>query len=220
MEYMQRWVQGLGSHQHETLRRLTRQAVREHKNTRLPGQGGPPTDEFNYAQNAGHQAQNDLQGYLNQVPGVSSATSFIGKLNSPGKPSGGSSFPSMGQAQSFLNQFNQFSGPKRDMTPPASEYPGQGYGPGSHTSWEQPNPEPSYAPPPGPPPFPGSTPHDGYTPSYGGSAGFPQPSYEDQYEAGGFAPPPGPPPGFPNPGSYAPPPGPPPGQGYNYDGRW
>ncbi|KAK7678437.1 hypothetical protein QCA50_018497 [Cerrena zonata] len=219
MEYMQKWVQGLGSQQHDTLRRLTKEAVREHKNTRLPGQGGPPANEYNYAENAGHQAQHDLQGYLSQVPVVSNASSFLGKLSpgSGGKPSGGSSFPGMGQAQSLLNQFNQFSGPRRDVSPSAAGYPGERYETERRRSWEQPQAEASYLPPPGPPSsFPGATPHDGYAPSYGAPAGFPEPAnYGD-----GYAPPPGPPPGFPDPGSYAPPPGPPPGQGYNYDRRW
>ncbi|CAL1699350.1 unnamed protein product [Somion occarium] len=215
IDYMQQWIQSLGAQQHETLRRLTKSSVREHKNVRLAGHGGNQSSEYGYAQNAGQQAQTDLQGYLSQVPLVSNATSFLGKLNpgSGGKPSGGGAFSGMAQAQSLLGQFTGGQGGRREGPSSSSAYPGEGYGPGSH--------DVSYNPPSGPPPsFPGPVAHEGYSPSYAPpSAGFPEPNY-----GSGYAPPPGAPPGFPDPGSYQPPPGPPPGQGYGYndynDRRW
>ncbi|THH05855.1 hypothetical protein EW146_g9788, partial [Bondarzewia mesenterica] len=62
--YMQTFVQSLGSKQHEILRRLTKPAVRNHENTRAAGAGGPPASQGSYAENAGHQMQGNLQGYL------------------------------------------------------------------------------------------------------------------------------------------------------------
>lgn len=103
MEYMSTWLQSLGNNRQEVLRRLTKQAVRNHENIRLAGQGGSAPAQGGYAQNAGVEAQHNLQGYLNQVPGMSSASAMLSKINSPGGSGGG--FPSMGQAQSMLGKF-------------------------------------------------------------------------------------------------------------------
>ncbi|KAI0082745.1 Het-C-domain-containing protein [Panus rudis PR-1116 ss-1] len=234
MEYMAKWVRDLGPQQQEVLNRLTKDAVREHKNIRLGGQGGSASNEYSYATNAGHQAQQNLQGYLSQVPVVGSAASFLGKLDNA-RPGGSSSsshgpFSGFGQAQNVLSQFTGggFNGPRRDVaqapsgrppTPPRPEspryntgFPGAGYGPGSHHgggghhkhSSSGGGPS-SYAPPQGPPPsFPGAPSHEGYHPSYGSESGYGQ----GNYGGGGGA-------GFPeptySPGGYAPPPGGPPG---------
>lgn len=84
MTYMQKWVQGLGNRQREVLDRLTKDAVRNHRNIRLAGEGGASSAEGSFAQNAGHQAQHDIQGYVSQIPVVGSAANFLGGLSSPG----------------------------------------------------------------------------------------------------------------------------------------
>ncbi|KAI0792398.1 heterokaryon incompatibility protein Het-C-domain-containing protein [Abortiporus biennis] len=239
MEYMGKWIHGLGSKQHEVLRRLTKDSVRNHQNIRLAGEGGSASsNEYSFAENAGHQAQNDLQGYLSQVPIVGSATGFLGKLDS-GTGQG------MPQAQSLINQFTpggggkhggrRDEGPRRSISP--GGYPGEGYGPGVSgesssyfsntpppTSFPRPDSS-SYPSPPGAPPsapsfpspggFGGPPPpsHEGYHPSYEQPSPFPQPSYGGGgYGGDGYAPPPGPPPpgppGFPRPDADSYPPPP------------
>ncbi|GJE94562.1 Het-C domain-containing protein [Phanerochaete sordida] len=93
--YMQKWVQALGNKQNEILNRLTKESVRNHQNIRLSGQGGPSHAQGTYAQNAGVQAQHNLQGYVSQVPVVGTAANFVSHLGSSspqpgaGKPPGG-----------------------------------------------------------------------------------------------------------------------------------
>lgn len=88
MSYMQKWAQGLGHRQNEVLGRLTKDAVRNHKNIRLAGEGGTSAAEGTFAANAAHQTQHDVQGYVSQIPIVGSAANFIGNMSSPGGQSG------------------------------------------------------------------------------------------------------------------------------------
>ncbi|KAI0819917.1 Het-C-domain-containing protein [Trametes gibbosa] len=128
LQYMHRWVQELAGQQHEVLRRLTKQAVRNHENIRLAASGGGGSSSSSggapqgYTHNAGVQAQHQLGGYINQVPGMAQAQSLMGKLS--GSAAGGppSNTP-FGQATSFLNQFTGGQGGRRET----------GYEGGSHT---------------------------------------------------------------------------------------
>ncbi|EKM58089.1 uncharacterized protein PHACADRAFT_171323 [Phanerochaete carnosa HHB-10118-sp] len=98
--YMQKWVQGLGNRQNEVLNRLSKESVRNHQNIRLAGQGGPAPAQGTYAQNAGVQAQHEVQGYVSQIPVVGSAANFVQNLGSSGaqggKPSGSSFLGGLG----------------------------------------------------------------------------------------------------------------------------
>ncbi|TCD71957.1 hypothetical protein EIP91_000089 [Steccherinum ochraceum] len=62
LQYMHSWVKGLGSQQQEVLRRLTKEVVRVHGNVRVAGQGGPATNDYNAAENYGHQVQQGVLG--------------------------------------------------------------------------------------------------------------------------------------------------------------
>lgn len=67
---MHRWVEELGPQKQETLRRLTKQAVRNHENIRLGSHGSAANPSQGTAgYNYGTQAQSQLQGYVNQIPG-------------------------------------------------------------------------------------------------------------------------------------------------------
>ncbi|KAF7426104.1 hypothetical protein PC9H_008470 [Pleurotus ostreatus] len=175
MQCMHDWVKGLGGKQHQIISRLGKNEVRNHQNTRLAGEGGAPEAQGTYAHAQGIQAQNALQGYIGQIPGVSQVQSIIGggsgvKRDGPGGggypgaghgPSGGHGAgysspppPMTGQAASYFNDA------------PASSYPGAGsYAP---PSAPPPGGASSYAPPSGPPPPSGNRPqqHSGYNPSY------------------------------------------------------
>ncbi|RPD61288.1 Het-C-domain-containing protein [Lentinus tigrinus ALCF2SS1-6] len=223
LDYMRRWVSELGHQQHEVLRRLTKQAVRNHENTRLgskPGASNP--SQGSYAQNAGVQTQHQLQGYLSQIPGVSQTQSAFGSAQNV-----------FGQAQSLIGKFGggaqnfgvgrEGGAPPLPSTGEAASFYGSGGGGGPQSSSyappSGPPPQPSpYAPPSGPPsqPSPYAPQHAGYNPSYsspppppgppaGGGMSFPQADVP-----GG---------GFPQPGGYPPyggppPPGPPGGFGF------
>ncbi|CDO70379.1 hypothetical protein BN946_scf184999.g19 [Trametes cinnabarina] len=112
LDFMRNWVQGLGGQQHEVLGRLTKDAVRNHKNIRLAGSAGGPAPS-GYAHNAGVQAQHQISGYINQVPGVAQAQSLMGKISSVGGGVGSGSLP-FGQASSFFNQFTGGQGGRRE----------------------------------------------------------------------------------------------------------
>ncbi|KAJ8474187.1 hypothetical protein ONZ45_g16038 [Pleurotus djamor] len=57
LQCMRDWVNGLGGKQHSILRRLDKNAVRNHESTRLAGEGGAAEAEGTYAHNQGLQAQ-------------------------------------------------------------------------------------------------------------------------------------------------------------------
>lgn len=212
MQFMNTWVQQLGANRDNILRRLTKNAVRNHENTRLGGEGGKPAAQGTFAYNEGVQVQHNLQGYAAQIPGVA-------------------------QAQSMFNSFSGGSGlgMKREAGMPdssvAAGYPGAAHGHHEHGSYPPPSSSgqsasyynesgdnapsfpgsgggSSYAPPSGPPPsFPGSSSQQSsyapsYAPSYPSSApsfpGGPDSSMPSFPDAGGYS-------------SYGPPPGPPPG---------
>ena len=116
---MRSWIQGLGGREHDVLQRLTKQAVREHRNIRGAGEGGAPAAQGTFAQHAGVEAQHDIQGYLHGVPGVAQAESLFGKVGNLG--SSASSIPGVGQ------MFNMMSPGGRRNSPGvggASGYPG------------------------------------------------------------------------------------------------
>lgn len=82
---MQTWVQQLGPKQHATLSRLTKNAVRNHENMRLSGDGGAAPAQGTFAYNQGLQTQNEVQSYVHQIPGVSQAQSLLGRLDHSGR---------------------------------------------------------------------------------------------------------------------------------------
>lgn len=240
MEYMHKWVQGLGQKQRDILDRLSKDAVRNHRNVRLAGEGGAPAAEGSFAVNAAHQAQQNLHGYANQIPVVGSAVQFVsgmqnmsghnqppgyshhGHGHGPGPAQSPSGFmgniPGMGkigEAQAFLGQFGGGPG-RREIYEP-------GY-PGSSPSQMpgMPSQPPSHLPPTSPPSHPG-----GDYPSFPGGPSAPSPYGGLNYPGSpgahaGYAPsyaPPEPSTSYSGYGSsYAPPSGPPPsfpsGPGY------
>ncbi|KAF8483477.1 Het-C-domain-containing protein [Russula ochroleuca] len=82
------WLQTLGHQQSTILARLSKQAVRDHKNVRLGGEGGAPANQGTFTTNAGSQTQANTSSYLQGVPG-------------------------MAQAQGVYNQFSGGSGGRR-----------------------------------------------------------------------------------------------------------
>ncbi|KAF9268848.1 Het-C-domain-containing protein [Marasmius fiardii PR-910] len=127
LQTMRTWVDGLGKRRNEVLSRLSKERVRKHENIRLAGEGGAPEAVGSYAHNQGLAAQAGLQGYINQIPGVSQAQGFIGNI------SGGS-----------------HQGPKRDG--PAPSLPGGYPGAASHSHVHDHSQSSQWGPPPGPPP--------------------------------------------------------------------
>lgn len=76
---MYTWINGTGQHKQSYLDRLTKEAVRNHKNIRLSGEGGAPSADGSFGQNAGHQVQADIHGYIqSHVPGAQHLSSSSG----------------------------------------------------------------------------------------------------------------------------------------------
>ncbi|KAF9071751.1 heterokaryon incompatibility protein Het-C-domain-containing protein [Rhodocollybia butyracea] len=237
MRYMQTWVEQLGARKHATLSRLTKNAVRNHENIRLAGDGGAAAAEGTYAYNQGTQAQHNLQGYVSQqfasIPGVTQAQTLLGKLDSGNRRDGPGTSTSHSNTSYSSTTSAQHASPLPTSGESASYY---GTSSGSHyppPSGPPPSgPTSSYAPSYGSPPpafpnsapsFPPSAPASGYAPSYGSpppsfpgnTSSFPQ---AGGHHTGHYHPPP--PGGFSAPGTephahgppgvFAPPPGPPP----------
>ncbi|PSR70573.1 hypothetical protein PHLCEN_2v13544 [Hermanssonia centrifuga] len=220
MEYMQKWVQGLGNKQNEILHRLSKDSIRNHQNIRLGGEGGVAAAQGSYAQNAGLQTQHDIQGYVSQIPIVGSAANMIGNMGGSGAHAGGHGgahghspagmmgnmgnmsgmMGKLGEAQSFMGQFGQGAGQRKDAP---SGYPNEGAG-GMPSSGP---PQSGYSS------YPGST----EQPSYPGSteqSSFHSAVGQSSYSSGGPSfPGGGPSPGFPggppSQSAYAPSSGPP-----------
>lgn len=183
MQYMADWVSKLGGRQHATLQRLSKQAVRNHENIRLAGDGGAPASQGTFADSQAHNVQNALAGYAQtHIPGFSQAQSVFGSRDGPG---GGYPGAGTGQAASYNNP--KVPGPAGSSYAPQSSYtPPAPHGGGASSYASGPSGRPtspptsSYAPPPGPPP-----------PSSPGHSGFPGgPNTGGSY----YAPPSGPPP--------------------------
>ncbi|EIM88768.1 Het-C-domain-containing protein [Stereum hirsutum FP-91666 SS1] len=236
MSYMQQWINNTPQ-KSEILSRLTKDSVRNHRNTRIGTTAH--TEGFGAAEGAAH----NFQGYLGQqahgIPGVSQAQNLFGKYGVPGS----------GQAADFYGSGGGMSNPNGPPPPMMSPRPG-GHGhhspappsfPGAGPGSDFPSAYPG-GPPPGPPQssYPGGPPmpsQSGYPggPPGGGSSypgmpsfgGPPEPGYGGPPEPGyggppgpGYGGPPGygggggyggaPGAGFPTPGGFGGPPGPPP----------
>jgi len=188
MKYMYTWINGLGeSRKRSTLERLRKEAVRDHRNIRLAGEGGTGGAEGSAGQSYGHQAQASIQGYVQNLTGVGggrpsgSLSSFAPSYggggsggfpnipNIPGIPSqlpnlfGGSGFGNRDVPEEALPQPSPYAS---SYAPAQPLYDGGGYRPGPpEPILDQPSTygspyAPSYAPSyPGPP-------GGGYPPSY------------------------------------------------------
>lgn len=223
------WVQSLGSNQHKVLSRLGKQAVRNHENIRLGGEGGAAAAEGTAAYNAGVNTQHDIQNYLHQqashIPGFSQAQQVLGHFSPPAGPPPGMrrDMPGGDHTPAFPGAGPPSGPPPPSMPPPGATGEASNYYTGGSST-------PHYAPPSGPQSsFPGGPQepygapgHSGYTPSYASS---PPPSFPGMPSMpgadtgggyggygggpGGFGPPAGPPPGpggFGPPGGYSSPP--------------
>ncbi|KAI0322897.1 heterokaryon incompatibility protein Het-C-domain-containing protein [Amylostereum chailletii] len=225
LDYMKTWTQSHGPKSNMIIQRLSKEAVRNHDNIRLQGEGGAPSTQGSYATNQGHQAQASIQGYVNQIPGLQ-------------------------QAQGLYNQFSGGAGNRKDGVSPYGSGPsmpgagGAGYtpppipsasrpmtggqadafysdGPGKTSTFPGGPSAPTYGDfpgPSGPPPstYPGASTYPGESGYHGSSSYAGQSTYPGQSggvpnfpSSDGYAPsyaspmlgPPG--------GSYGPPPGPP-----------
>jgi hypothetical protein len=216
LAYMHQWVQGL-KNQHDVLRRLTKQAVRNHENIRQAGEGGPPETHGSYAHTQGIQMQHNIESYVSSVPIIGQAQHFLGQS------SGGPSREMLVGQKPGANPTpaaHTYSSPGLPPPPPplsgeaASFYsPPPGSAPGSSSTFSPPSgPPPSFPDAPGGYASPGGypPPAGGYAPNYSS----PGPSFPEYHPTGGYdggyTPPPGGP-GFPGPAPYGAPPGPPPG---------
>ena len=207
LQFMRSWADGLGHKKNEIISRLSKGAVREHRNIRLAGEGGGVPAEGSSGWNAAQNAQQSIQGYIGGIPGVSQAQSVFNMFggpstgtgrdaNAPPHAYGGYGYPSKPSTE-------QSSG---DYRPPSSTGEAASYYSGGGGE--------KHAPPPGPPP--------GQQSSYSGGVGsssfnpnapsFPSIPSTDTYAQHGYAPSYSSPPSFPSgPGGYNAPSGPPPG---------
>ena len=187
MKHMYTWINGLGeSRKRSTLERLRKEAVRDHRNIRLSGEGGAGGAEGSTGQNYGHQAQASIQGYVQNLTGLgggrpsgSHSSSFApsfggggsgGFPNIPGIPGqlpnlfGGSGFGNREGPQDALSQPSPYAS---SYAPPQPSYDDGAYrsgppepGPDRSSTYASPY-APSYAPS-----YPGPS-GGGYQPSYG-----------------------------------------------------
>ncbi|KAJ6470669.1 heterokaryon incompatibility protein Het-C-domain-containing protein [Mycena vitilis] len=202
MQYMHTWVNGLGGRQHSVIQRLSKNAVRNHENVRMAGEGGKPAAEGTFAANQAHQFQSQVAGYAQQhIPGAAQAQAMFGGHHQGqgrempggggeaggyyGEAGGGHGHGHAPPPQGGGEASGYYGGGGGGQGPPS--FPGQGhgssYGPPSGPPPQMPSYgsesgyNPSYAPPPGPPSFPGAAPSfPGGPGEYGGAPQFPSAS--------------------------------------------
>ena len=103
------WLQSLSHKQGEIIARLSKQAVRDHKNVRLGGSGATaPPSQGSFSANAGTQMQAGISNYLQGISGVS-------------------------QVQGLYNQFGGGSGFRRGGIEPDAPGASMGPMPGAET---------------------------------------------------------------------------------------
>ncbi|KDR80036.1 hypothetical protein GALMADRAFT_242249 [Galerina marginata CBS 339.88] len=186
MQLMKDWINKVPN-QHSVLNRLTKNAVRNHENIRLAGEGGAPASQGSFAENQAHEFQHTLQGYAQGVPGVSQVSNLFGggagqRREGPGFPGG----PGGGPGSGGYGQSPPLGGPPAPpMTGQAASY----YSGGAPSGPPPPAAHSGYGPPSGPPPS-----------SYGGGPPAP-PHVPPVRQQSGYAPSYAPPPGPPGPGS-------------------
>lgn len=86
---MQKWSQSHGPQSNMILGRLTKEAVRNHENIRLRGEGGQGAAEGSYAANVGHNANASINSYISSIPAVQQAQGLYSKVSSFGAPGAG-----------------------------------------------------------------------------------------------------------------------------------
>ncbi|KZT43565.1 Het-C-domain-containing protein [Sistotremastrum suecicum HHB10207 ss-3] len=235
LQYMRTWADSHGHKRADVFARLSKEAVRNHQNVRLGGEDGAPQAQGSVGWNAGEAAHQKIQGYVNQIPGVSQATSLMNTLGvgggggrrefSPpsGPPSGPGVRPGSDSGRSYAPPSMPPSGVSSYSTSgeSASYYSSSPPPPGAPPVPTHSRPyeaqSSSFSPPPGPPnsfqsgPY---SPPSGYgfapPPSNPYQSSRAQPYNQSQYSGG----PPYPPPQSQYPGGPPPPPGPPPQGGY------
>lgn len=202
LQYMRSWVQGLGGKQHATLQRLTKDAVRNHQNIRLAGDGGVSAAEGTYAYNQGQHVQHEVTSYVQGLPGVSQVQNILGSGGHGNRKEMPDSL-NAGYPGAAANSGHNHGQPPPAFPPNASSFSGNSAG-STYTSQGQPSPSflsnnaPSfpggpggsaYTAPTGPPPsFPGGgsggspympptgappTNYSSYSPSYNTPPSFP-----------------------------------------------
>ncbi|KAJ7439335.1 heterokaryon incompatibility protein HET-C [Mycena latifolia] len=227
MQYMHTWVNGLGSRKHSVIQRLSKNAVRNHQNVRAAGEGGPAAAEGSFAANEAHQFQHHIQGYAQQIPGVSQAQAMFGGHNhGQGRemPGGAGGYPGGGQASSYYEGGGappaQPAYGGGSPAPPAqpgygsgapsfpgqSSYPSPAGPPPSFPGAETSSYAPSYAPPPGPPSFGGPQFPGGPAPQFPGGPAPEFPGTPPAFPGAAPSFPGGPGSGFPGADPYASPP--------------
>lgn len=182
---MHGWINGLGENRkRSTLERLRKEAVRDHRNIRLSGEGGVSGAEGSVGQNYGHQAQAAVQGYVQNLTGFGGGRSQpSGFAPSYGGGGSGGGFPNIpgipGQLPNLFGDsgFGKREGPE-DASPKPSPY-ASSYAPAQPSyddgSYRFIPPEPSrdqpstYAPPYG----------SSYAPNYPETSGG---SYQSSYD--------------------------------------
>jgi hypothetical protein len=214
------WLQSLGHQQSAILARLSKQAVRDHKNVRPGGEGSAPASHGTFATNAGSQMQANVSGYLQGIPGVAQAQGVYNQFGggSGGRRSGNEFYgpgetmgagTGSGAVPPAVSTFQRPSGGQAgnyyEETPPFSSQPHASY-PGGRSSDAPPLPQ---SRPPRPPHSPGS--HHGHT--YGFTPtqpGFPIAPEQSSYVPPGSS--------FPDPGLPSPYTGGPPSSSSGYPG--
>jgi hypothetical protein len=198
------WLQSLGHKQSTVLARLSKQAVREHQNVRLGGEGSAPVNHSHG--NAGIPGQGNVSNLLHGVPGMAQAQGLLNQF-SGGAGAGRDGFgatmgtvpvPATGPPLVPVSS-RPGVGPAASLTPFASQsypsppaYPGPPLGSPTVPQSSSPRPArasspyhghghgyPSATPPQ--PGFPGVPDQPPYMPS---TAGFPDPGSQPPYMGG------------------------------------
>ena len=93
MQFMTSWANSHGYQQREVMDKLSKQAVRDHKNTRIKEGNQDQAYVGGVGHNLGVSAQNEISNYAHQIPGVNQAQHAWGAVSAP--------FQNQGPGQGF-----------------------------------------------------------------------------------------------------------------------
>ena len=197
------WLQSLGHKQSAVLARLSKQAVRNHQNVRLGGEGSAPVNH-NHG-NVGTPGQGNVTNLLQGVPGMAHAQGLLNQFSGGagvgrdefGATMGTKPVPAVAPPPVPVSP-RPVGGPAAGITPfashsygPPPSYPGAPLG--SPTVPQPPSPRPGrtpspyhghgqyHSPTPPQPGFPGVSDQPPYLPS---NQGFPDPGSQPPYIGG------------------------------------
>ncbi|KAK2461278.1 hypothetical protein APHAL10511_006805 [Amanita phalloides] len=145
LQCMRVWTDGLGGRRQSILKRLSKEAVRNHQNVRGSGEGGPAASNSSFAAAEAHSVQQQFMSHAQNIPGLGSVASILTKGDNVN--TGGSQYLTSATAETKYTPGYSGYNTESSSTYSYAAKPTQSHGPLSpyRVSSETPGYTPSYA---------------------------------------------------------------------------